>query len=315
MSGTPGRLLSLLSLLQARRDWPGHLLAERLDVSPRTVRRDVDRLGELGYPVQATMGPDGGYCLVAGADVPPLLFDDEQAVALAVALQVAAVSGAGTSDGAWRALATVRQVLPPRMRHRVDALEVLRFDYPSAVPGPSDGASTTRVPPPPRRVRPHHVLARGGRWYLLAWDLDRQDWRTFRLDRMTPRAPSGPPFTPRAIPGGDPVRFVSALFTGAHDPAEGDTWPCQGQVVLHTAAEKVAPYAGDATVEPLGANRCRVSLGAWSWTGVAASLARFDADIELIGPPELAQAFTDLARRCTDAATSLLSRNDATTHP
>ncbi len=132
MGGTSGRLLSLLSLLQARRDWPGHVLAERLDVSERTVRRDVDRLRDLGYPVRATMGPDGGYRLDAGADLPPLLFDDEQAVALAVALQLAASTGAGIADAAWRALGTVRQVMPGRLRNRVDALQVVVTPQPGA---------------------------------------------------------------------------------------------------------------------------------------------------------------------------------------
>ena len=125
MPTTSGRLLALLSLLQARRDWSGTLLAERLEVSERTIRRDVDRLRDLGYPVRATMGPDGGYRLDAGADLPPLLFDDEQAVALAVALQLAAVSGAGIADAAWRALGTVRQVLPARLRRRVDAVQIV----------------------------------------------------------------------------------------------------------------------------------------------------------------------------------------------
>jgi predicted DNA-binding transcriptional regulator YafY len=122
--GTSGRLLRLLSLLQARRDWPGGVLAERLDVSPRTVRRDVDRLRDLGYPVRAIKGPDGGYRLDAGAELPPLLFDDEQAVAVAVALQTASAGVSGIEEGALRALATVRQVMPARLRGRVDALRV-----------------------------------------------------------------------------------------------------------------------------------------------------------------------------------------------
>jgi predicted DNA-binding transcriptional regulator YafY len=124
MLETSARLLTLLSLLQARRDWPGDALAERLEVSPRTVRRDVDRLRELGYPVRAIRGPDGGYRLDAGTDLPPLLFDDEQAVAVAVALQTATTTVTGIEDAALRALATVRQVMPARLRHRVDALQV-----------------------------------------------------------------------------------------------------------------------------------------------------------------------------------------------
>ena len=320
MSGTSGRLLSLLSLLQARRDWPGRLLADRLEVSQRTVRRDVDRLRELGYPVEATMGPDGGYRLGAGADLPPMLFDDEQAVALAVALQLAATSGAGIADAAWRALGTVRQVMPGRLRRRVDAVQVLtipragavevdpavllavtdaarshqqlRFDYEAVDASPGDS---------PRRVEPHHVLNRGGRWYLLAWDLDRDDWRTFRIDRMRPRTPTGPRFVAREVPGGDVAAFVAARFRGS-DVTAGGGWPCQGTVVLHAPASEVAPYLTEGAVEPLGSDRCRVVMGAWSWAGLAASIARADADIEAVEPPELAEAFRGLADRATRAA-------------
>lgn len=323
MSGTPGRLLSLLSLLQARRDWPGQVLAERLGVSGRTVRRDVDRLRELGYPIQATFGPDGGYRLAPGADLPPLLFDDEQAVALAVALQLATVSGVGIADGAERALATLRQVMPGRLRHRIDALqltavpgapaapvdpaallavsgavracEVLRFDYATDAPGPDD------EPRSPRRVQPHRLVARSGRWYLLGWDLDREDWRTFRVDRMTPRTPTGPRFTPRDIPGGDAAAFVSARFKGSDGP---DLWPCRGEVLLDLPAHAVAPYLTDGSVEPVGPGRCRVTVGAWSWSAVAASIARFDTTVEVVGPQELALAFAVLSERCAAAAAS-----------
>src|SRR6187402_1435549 len=177
-AATTSRLLRLLSLLQARRDWPGSLLAERLEISPRTVRRDIDRLRELGYRIEATMGPDGGYRLDAGSELPPLLFDDDQIVALAIALNAATVTGAGIEEAALRALTTVRQVMPSRLRHRLDALqftaipsgsggadpdvlvaisaaarahEVLRFDY--AKSGP-------------RRVEPHHLVVAHGHWYL-----------------------------------------------------------------------------------------------------------------------------------------------------
>lgn len=322
MSGTSARLLSLLSLLQARRDWPGHVLAERLGVSGRTVRRDVDRLRELGYPIEAALGRDGGYRLAPGSDLPPLLFDDDQAVALAVALQLAASCGAGIGEGAERALATVRQVLPSRLRHRVDALrltamsdarapapldpavllavsdavrahEVLRFDY------PGDGAGPAGEPEPARRVQPHHLLARGGRWYLLAWDLDRDDWRTFRLDRMSPRTPTGPRFTPRQIPAGDAAAFVSARFKGSDG---ADAWPCRGTVVLDLPATAVVPYAADASVEALGSDRCRVTMGAWSWPALVVAVLRFDAAAEVVGPRELAEAFQAASARAAAAA-------------
>ncbi len=417
MSATPGtmdampktsaRLLSLLSLLQARRDWPGALLAERLDVSPRTVRRDVDRLRELGYPVVATKGPDGGYRLDAGTELPPLLFDDEQAVALAVALQIATTSGAGIEEAAARALNTVRQVLPARLRHRVDTLrftavdrpaarpdpqvdsgvlmaigaavharEVLRFDYSpvsgtvldptsadptltpptltpptSTPPTPTDSppapasttpanpspttpalplapalantasagqapalastapASTTPAPPPPpRRVEPHHLVTWGRRWYLVAWDLDRADWRTFRADRITPRTPTGPRFTPREVPGGSVAAFITARFrgidaTGAAGGAPGG-WPCRGEVILGLPAAEVLRHTREGVVEELGPDRCRLVLGSWSWLGLAAAIGRFDTDIEVVGPPELATAFRQLATRYAAATES-----------
>ncbi|TXS52411.1 helix-turn-helix transcriptional regulator [Streptomyces sp. t39] len=321
MPNTSARLLSLLSLLQARRDWPGALLAERLDVSPRTVRRDVDRLRELGYPVVAFKGPDGGYRLDAGAELPPLLFDDDQAVALAVALRIATTSGAGIEESAARALTTVRQVMPARLRHRIDVLQVtaverspaepaaqadagvlmalaaavhareeVRFDYASA----AGAAPTAR-----RRVQPHHLVTRGGRWYLVAWDLEREDWRTFRADRITPRTPTGPRFTPRELPGGDVAAFVTERFRGA--AGSGD-WPCRGEVVLALPASAVTPWAHDALVEELGPDRCRLVLGSWSWAALAATVARFDCGIEVVGPPELREAFRELARRCAAAA-------------
>jgi len=311
MPKTSARLLALLSLLQARRDWPGALLAERLDISPRTVRRDVDRLRELGYPIVAIKGPDGGYRLDAGTELPPLLFDDEQAVALAVALRIATTTGAGIAEAAARALTTVRQVMPARLRRRIDTLqvtavekpgpqvdsavlmalsaavharEVLRFDYPPGVA--------------PRRVQPHHLVTWGGRWYLVAWDLDREDWRTFRVDRITPRTPTGPRFTPRGLPGGDVATFVASRFRGY---GSGD-WPCRGEVILDLPTADVSRFVYDGVVEELGPNRCRVVLGSWSWLGLAATIGRFDADIEVVGPAELKHAFAHLARRYANAA-------------
>lgn len=311
------RLLQLLSLLQARRDWPGPLLAERLGTTDRTVRRDIERLREMGYSIRTTMGPDGGYRLGAGSELPPLLFDDDQTVAVAVALQTAPAAGVGIEEGAIRALATIRQVMPSRLRHRLDALEVtaitgpagsgtpglvaadvlvslagtirarevLRFDYAARDADPDASQ--------PRRVEPHHVVTSLGRWYLLAWDLDREDWRLFSVDRVTPRTPTGPRFTPRDVPGGDVHEFVSARFKGR----DVNEWPCRGTVVLDLPAREVLPFAGDGTVRPVDAHRTSLEAGAWSWRALAASFGRFDVPMEVVGPPELAAAFAELAAR------------------
>lgn len=317
MPKTSARLLSLLSLLQARRDWPGADLAERLAVSPRTVRRDIDRLRELGYPIATVKGPDGGYRLGAGSELPPLLFDDDQAVALAAALQAAVVGGGGgggIEEAAMRALNTVRQVMPSRLRRRVDmfrvtaigsgpgsldadvlmalstavhAREVLRFDYCDAL----------------RRAEPHHLVTRDGRWYLVAWDLDRDDWRVFRADRISPRIPTGPRFAPREVPGGDVAAFVTGRFKGSDG---GGGWPCRGEVILHAATADVAPFVHDGVVEEMGPDRCRLVLGAWSWPSLAAAVGAFDADVEVVGPPELKAAFALLARRYAAAARETL---------
>ncbi|MFC4906976.1 helix-turn-helix transcriptional regulator [Actinomadura gamaensis] len=328
MPKTSGRLLALLSLLQARRDWPGALLAERLEVSPRTVRRDVDRLRELGYPITAVKGPDGGYRLEAGTRLPPLLFDDEQAVALAVALQTAAATGAGIGEDAARALNTVRQVMPARLRHRIDTLRVTAVERPASerpanerpaserLDGEVLGALSTAVhareelrfdytsaagdaSPVPRRVQPHHLVTWGGRWYLVAWDLDRDDWRTFRADRIVPRTPTGPRFPPRDVPGGDVAAFVTGRFRGSDGPGD---WPCRGEAILARPAADVSRFARDGVVEELGPGRCRLVLGSWSWTGLAASLGRFDADIEVVGPDELRAACALLARRYAEVS-------------
>lgn len=329
---TSGRLLALLSLLQVRRDWPGPVLAGRLAVSERTVRRDVDRLRELGYPIRATKGPDGGYRLEAGSRLPPLLFDDEQAVALAVALRTAVGTGAGIEEAAARALTTIRQVMPARLQQRVDALDVvqvqprpgapqadtevlltigrairareeLRFDYRPVGSNADADADADAVPAPPRQVQPHHLLARAGRWYLIAWNARRSDWRIYRADRISPRIPNGPRFEPRPVPGGDAAAYLAARFRGSDVEGEATRgWPCTGTVALALPVGDVIPFAGDAVVEALGEHRCRVTAGSWSWPGLAASLLRFDADIEVVGPPELRAAFADLAARATRTA-------------
>lgn len=325
MPSTSARLLALLSLLQTRRDWSMGALADRLDVSTRTVRRDVDRLRDLGYPVTSTRGRDGGYRLDAGTELPPLLLDDDQAVAVAVGLRAAAAAGAGVEEAAVRALATLRQVLPARLRHRVDAVEfralraedapevdpavlvalstavrareVLRFDY--AAPGRDLPAGAPPVPP--RRAEPHHLVARAGRWYLVAWDLDRSAWRTFRADRLTPRVPTGPRFAPRDLPGGDVGDVVAGRFRGA-GPGDGTAWPCRGEVLLDLPLDRVAPFAPDGLATAAGPDRTRLVLGSWSWPALAAAVGRFDADVEVVGPPELRAACAALAARYARAA-------------
>ncbi|WP_046011836.1 helix-turn-helix transcriptional regulator [Microbacterium sp. SA39] len=308
MTGSSSRMLALLSLLQTQRDWPGRVLADRLEVSPRTVRRDVDRLRELGYRIGAIKGPDGGYRLAAGSELPPLLFDDDQAVAIAVALQSVPSSGVDLDEAAARALATVRQVMPSRLRHRVDGIRfsgttnttrvdpavleavsgavrerrMLRFDY---------GSSSER---PARRTEPHAIVAREGRWYLIAWDLEADDWRTFRLDRLRPRIPTGPSFTPRELPAADAVTYLAARSKGS---VGEDRWPCIGEVVIELPAQEVAPWIGDGTLEPLDEGSCRITVGSWSWTGVLASVARFDASFTVVGPEALREAASALAAR------------------
>ncbi|KAA9130221.1 helix-turn-helix transcriptional regulator [Microbacterium caowuchunii] len=321
---TTSRLLNLLSLLQARRDWPGSLLASRLNISDRTVRRDIDRLREMGYSIQATMGPDGGYRLNAGSELPPLLFDDDQTVAVAIALQAAPAVGAGIEEAAIRALGTIRQVMPSRLRHRLDALEVttigrpgdaapikisldilvtiantirdretLRFDYEPLATDINNSNNSEQQPLPPRRVEPHHLVTSHGRWYLVGWDLDRDDWRLYRVDRVHPRIPHGPHFTPRTVPGGNVNEFVSARFKGS----TANEWPCRGTVILHLPARDVLPFAGDGSVTAIDEQSCSLEAGSWSWGALAASFGRFEVPMEIVEPPELAYAFATLAER------------------
>lgn len=337
MSTTSSRLLALLSLLQSRRDWSGEVLADRLDVSVRTVRRDVERLRGLGYRIRTFKGPDGGYRLEAGAELPPLLFDDDQAVALALALHLVSVGGAGlgdaVADASLRALTTLRQVLPSRLRHRLDTLpvtvlappsppgaphaadrevllavgaavharEVLRFDYEARGPAPDRGPA--EAPEALRRVEPHHVVTWRGRWYLVGWDLDRDGWRTYRVDRMVPRTPTGPRFTPRELPGGaDVSAYLTSRFRGRGGADVATGWPCVGEVVLHAPLDDLLPFTGDGVAEAVTEHRTRLVQGSWSWTSLAASLCRFDVDVEVVGPPELRSAFDGLAARCRRAA-------------
>lgn len=318
-ASTSRRLLALLSLLQARRDWPARVLADRLGISERTVRRDVERLRDLDYAIEATRGPDGGYRLAAGERMPPLLLDEEQAVAVALALRTAASVGAGIEEPAERALQTMSRMLPAALSARLrafddasapappdaadpavllrlgdairDRLEV-RFDYasPDATPDPAA---------PPRRIEPHHLVLHGGRWYLIGFDAARDDWRTLRVDRLAPKSHAGRRFEPRVVPGGDPLRFLEARFRGV----ETGTWACWGEATVARAVRDVAPFVGDGSARELGARTTRVRLGAWSWPAVAALLLRFDADLEAVEPVELRDAFAALSARAARAST------------
>jgi predicted DNA-binding transcriptional regulator YafY len=311
---TSERLLKLLSLLQARPDWTGQELAERLGVTARTVRNHVERLRRLGYPIHASPGVGGGYRLGAGAALPPLLLDDEEAVAVTVGLRTAAGGAvAGIEETSLRALAKLEQVLPSRLRHRVNALhsamttvpgdgptvdarvltaiaatardrERLRFDYRD-----HDGSDSVR------EVEPHRLVSWGRRWYLVAWDAGKRDWRTFRVDRMRPRLPTGPRFTPRKVPGGDVTAYVEKTVGQA-------TWRYRAKVLLHVPAQALADRLPPAVkLEPVDEHTCIATTGADDPYLLALYLGMLDVDFDIIDAPELAEEFRKLARRYTRA--------------
>ncbi|QFU90357.1 Bifunctional ligase/repressor BirA [Amycolatopsis sp. YIM 10] len=319
MLETSARLLKLLSLLQTHRDWPGAELAERLGVTTRTVRRDVDRLRELGYPVHALQGTPG-YRLGAGAALPPLLLDDDEAVAVAVGLRTATSSSVtGIEETALRALTKLEQVLPSRLRHRVNTVqtatvragvapgprvsadtlmtiadacrrhECLRFDYTS----PRGGASR-------RTTEPYSLVNFGRHWYLVAFDTGRDDWRTFRVDRLTPKPPAGPRFTPRELPYGDAGDVATYL---AHQ-LSARSWPCQATVTLHESADAVADrvWPGMGAVEAVDAQSCLLHLGAETTTDLVWMITSVQTDFTVVsGPPDLAAALRRQAERCLSA--------------
>lgn len=323
MATTSDRALRLLSLLVSRRLWPLRELAARLEVSERTVRRDLETLRGLGYPVTSVRGPDGGYRLGAGYTLPPLLFDQEQALAIAIALQTAPSTVFGLSDDAARALATLQQAMPDTLRAAMESLRLTRlpnsweFAAPPIDPAALDvvGAAVrrrrvlgieylradgTRPAPgeldfaPARRVEPHHLVVWAGRWYLVAYDPERQQWLVHRVDRLHPR-PTGGSFGERAVPGGDLAEFVTSRYDRGDTPA---TWQCSGSARLALPAEIVARWApGGAVVEHLDAEHCRLTLGAWSWAGIAGILATFDTELTELHPADLVAACRQLARR------------------
>ncbi|MCY0945732.1 MULTISPECIES: helix-turn-helix transcriptional regulator [Streptomyces] len=321
MLDASARLLRLLSLLQAHREWTGADLAVRLGVTPRTVRRDVDRLRELGYPVNASPGTGGGYQLGAGAEMPPLLLDDEEAVAVAVGLRTAAGNGVeGIGEASVRALAKLEQVLPSRLRRRVSALneftvsmlrdpqgstvdpsvltelaavcrdaERLRFGY------RDHGGNVSR-----RTVEPHRLVCTERRWYLVAWDLDREAWRTFRADRIEPRPPHGPRFTPRPPPAEDLAAYVS------QGVSQG-VYAARALIRLKVPAEQAALVVGpsDGTLEPVDAESCLLRTGAVNLTVLVIHVMLLGCEFEVVEPPELTdriRAARDLLGRAVDSA-------------
>ncbi|MBZ4019583.1 helix-turn-helix transcriptional regulator [Streptomyces purpurogeneiscleroticus] len=317
MLETSARLLRLLSLLQAHREWSGADLADRLGVTPRTVRRDIERLRELGYPVHSAPGTAGGYQLGAGAELPPLLLDDDEAVAVAIGLRTAAAGGvAGIEETSVRALAKLEQVLPARLRRRVSTLNTftvplvngagprvdaavltelaaacrdsqqLRFEYAS-----HDGTVSRRT------VEPHRLVSAQRRWYLVAWDTGREDWRTFRADRITPTPPHGPRVAPRTPPAEDLAAYVSEGVSSA-------VYAVSATVLLHVpleeAAQRVSPMAG--TLEAVDGRSCLLRAGAANPDALVVFLMMTGFDFEVREPPELLERIREIRDRLSRAS-------------
>lgn len=314
MLETSARLLKLLSLLQARRDWTGAQLADRLSVTLRTVRRDVDRLRDLGYPVVARPGVAGGYRLEAGTAMPPLLLDDDEAVAVAVGLRTAGTV-TGIEETSVRALAKLEQVLPPRLRRRVNAVgqatvslanrgptvdsglltklatacrdrDALRFDYARA-----DGVTSRRV------VEPVRLACTGRRWYVLCWDRSADDWRTLRVDRIADGPSFAGRFPPREPPTDDVATYVSRAISNA-------PYRYQGKVLLYApaevAAERVSQAAG--VIEARDADTCVLHVGGPTLSDFPVYVAQIGFDFEILDPPELVEQVRVLAERFGRAA-------------
>jgi predicted DNA-binding transcriptional regulator YafY len=320
MSETSSRLLELLSLLQARRDWTGEELSRRLDVSGRTIRRDVERLRGLGYPVESLTGPAGGYRLGAGTTMPPLLLDDDEAIAIAVGLRTAArTSVTGIEETSVRALIKLEQVLPARLRRRVSALGSAMVAPPS--PGPTvdpqhltviaaacrdserirfayrsrDGSDSRR------EVEPYALVNLGRRWYLAAWDCRREDWRSFRVDRLTAAASTGVRFEPRKLPARDAATYVAESISGAPSRYEAT-------VTLSVAADEIEgrfPSYWGGAFEPVDEQSCiyRTRDDDLGW--LAMRIAMLGVDFVVHEPPELVDHFRALAARLGRATVRL----------
>ncbi|MCK2238900.1 MULTISPECIES: YafY family protein [unclassified Crossiella] len=316
MTDTPGRLLTLLSLLQTPREWSGTVLADRLGVTTRTIRRDIERLRELGYPVQATLGAEGGYRLVAGAAMPPLLLDDEEAVAIAVGLRTAAGQAVqGIEEASVRALTKLEQVLPSRLRRQVASLgsaTVPMYGPPAALVDPEnltvlaaavanrervrfgyqagDGAESKRL------VEPHRLVSSGRRWYLVAFDVDRDDWRIFRVDRVAEPRAIGARSLERTLPAADAAEYVTNKLYSLVPTY-------RAVATIHAPASRLAGVLGDrpADLEVVDENTCRLHSHTDTLEWLAFRLAMLGCEFEVHSPPELAQYLRELAGRVTRA--------------
>jgi len=309
MLETSARLLRLLGLLQVRPEWSGADLAERLDVTVRTVRRDVRRLRNLDYPVHSVPGVAGGHRLGPGKALPPLLLDDDEAIAVVVSLRSAAShSVAGLSEASVSALAKLDQVLPARLRERTAALQhaTVALAGPGPVVDPEQlaalaaacrrhqrlrlsyrdrsGSGTIRI------VEPYRLVSTGYRWYLMAFDVERDGWRTFRVDRIGDSAEAGGRFGRRDPP--DPAAFVATAVTSA-------PYRYQARVLVHAPAHVVAEQFSrtSGVVADAGDGSCLLTTGADSLDAMTFHLAAVGADFTVLAPPELIDYVRDVAER------------------
>jgi predicted DNA-binding transcriptional regulator YafY len=323
MVGTSARLLALLSLLQMRREWTGQELADRLEVGPRTIRRDVDKLRSLGYPIEGAPGVAGGYRLGAGGELPPLLLDDAEAVAVAVGLRTAAAATiSGIEETSVRALAKLEQVLPSRLRRRVSALGDATAAFGAGGPRIDPEALATLAGAcrdsarlrfsyvakdersSQRHAEPSAVVYSGYRWYLVAFDLDRDDWRTFRIDRIQGRVRLGERGRRRIVPGGDPAEFVRERLRSASGE-ESDAPPATIRIAASATQIRKRVPAAYASVEPDGDEACIITTHrAWSRQTLI-WIALLEEPLEILGPPELVSMAGSLGARLTEAAASV----------
>ena len=314
MLDSSARLLRLLGLLQTPGDWTGTDLAQRLEVDVRTVRRDIQKLRDLGYPVHTIPGA-AGYRLGAGTKLPPLLLDDEEAVAVAIGLRTAAGGSiTGIEETSLRALAKLEQVLPSRVRHRVHMLHSVTVTVPVTSPTVDPDVLTAVAAACRRRERlrfdyrnhdgtdsirdtePHRLIHTGRRWYLVGWDTDRRDWRTYRADRIHPRIPTGPRFTPRPAPDIDLAGYVGHGISTA-------PYRHRARITLYTpaqtAAERIPPTVG--VIEAIDPHTCLLHTGSNTLDEIAIYVALFGFRFQIHEPPELIAHIRDLATRLTDA--------------